>query len=321
VQEDQEEEPNRTERTSVKRGALVLVSAATLLGVVGSAASQAEIEQSDTVRVTFTGRMSPTSLPRDGEAPIRVAVGAKIAGPDGASPPPLQRIRIEINRYGRLDRRGLPVCRFNQIQPSTTARARQACGDALVGRGAFSSNVLLPEISPFPSDGTLDAFNGVIGCSELQAFRTGRVRPSSSRTQEGRRGKRTRVRDPKAADRGHRDAQCRPRPAILAHVYGTTPVPTSYTIPFAISRGSGEYGLTLSAPMPNAGSGWGYITGLSLNLGKKFKVAGQSRSYLSAGCPAPDGVGRALFRFARATFFFGSEQISSTLARSCRPRG
>jgi hypothetical protein len=42
------------------------------------------------------------------------------------------------------------------------------------------------------------------------------------------------------------------RPAILAHIYGTRPVPTSYVLPFTISRGKGfafEGGKTLTSVM------------------------------------------------------------------------
>jgi hypothetical protein len=111
------------------------------------------------------------------------------------------------------------------------------------------------------------------------------------------------------------------RPAILAHVYGTEPVPISYTIPFTISAAKGDYGTTLTAPMPNVGNEWGFITGLSLNLGRIFHYRGERRAYLSADCPAPDGISIAPFDFARATFHFGSEKVRSTLSRSCRARG
>lgn len=234
----------------------------------------ADVAQKGNVRVAFSGRMTPQSLPRSGAVPVRVAVGARISAVDGTTPPALRRIRIEINRHGRLQSAGLPSCNFDQIQPSTTAGARRACGDALVGRGAFSSNVLLPEISPFPSEGSLDAFNGTY----------------------------------------------RGRPAILAHIYGTDPVPTSYTIPFTISRSSGTYGVTLSAPMPATGSGWGYITALSLNLGRSYTIGGERRSYLAAACPLPAGIDTASYRFARATFDFGAETVSSVLSRHCHAR-
>ena len=111
-------------------------------------------------------------------------------------------------------------------------------------------------------------------------------------------------------------------PAILAHVYGTTPIPTSYTIPFVITKTKGTFGTALSASLPKVTSEWGYITALSLTLGRSFSSHGQRRSYLSAGCPAPKGFPGAVFPFARASFAFaGHRTLTSVLTRACAARG
>jgi hypothetical protein len=258
-----------------RRPALALCAALSLLALALLApTAYTEITQGNNVRVIFKGKLTPRSLPRTGLAPVRVAVGATIVPAAGTTPPSLLEIQIEINRHGHFDLQGLPVCRYDEIQPASTANALSSCKSALVGKGHFSSTVLQPEASPFPAEGALYAFNG---------------------TYKG-------------------------KPAILAHVYGSEPIPTSYTIPFTISKASGAYGTTLTAPMPNVGNEWGFITGLSLNLGRSFHYRGQRRSYVSAGCPAPDGVAIAPFDFARATFDFGAEEVSSVLSRSCRAR-
>lgn len=111
------------------------------------------------------------------------------------------------------------------------------------------------------------------------------------------------------------------RPAILAHVYGEKPVPTSFTLVFQIRRSHGAYGTLLRASLPEVTGDSGYITGLSLNLGKTVRSGGKVRSYLSASCPAPQGLGSAVFPFARATFDFGKKQIDSTVVRTCKVRG
>jgi hypothetical protein len=111
-------------------------------------------------------------------------------------------------------------------------------------------------------------------------------------------------------------------PAILAHIYGTSPVPTSYTIPFAISHSRGIYGTVLRASFPPFTSEWGYVTGLQMTLGRSFSYKGHKRSYLSAGCPAPKGFPSAVFPFARANFAFaGRQTLISTLTRSCGVSG
>jgi hypothetical protein len=108
-------------------------------------------------------------------------------------------------------------------------------------------------------------------------------------------------------------------PAILAHVYGTEPVPTSFTLPFVITTRKGELGTVLTASLAEATGKAGYITELSLDLGDP-KGSGKT-PFLSAGCPAPKGFGGASFTFAKATFDFGTSTLDSTLTRNCQVRG
>jgi hypothetical protein len=100
------------------------------------------------------------------------------------------------------------------------------------------------------------------------------------------------------------------RPAIFAHIYGTTPVPTSYVLPFLIERSKGTYGNLLKASLPEATGEWGYVTGVALNLDKSF---------LAAACPAPKGFPGTTFPLLRTSFGFeGGPTLTSTLNRSCR---
>lgn len=254
-----------------------LILAAVVLLLLGAAdLAEAETSQRGNLRVTFTGGLTPRTLPRSGAAPVGVTVGGTIATTNGASPPRLRRITIAVNRYGRFAPAGLPVCRIEQIQPSTTEDALRACRRSLVGTGNFSANVLLPEQAPFPADGKVFAFNGFF--------------------------------------RGH--------PAILAHVYGTDPAPISYTLPFQINRTKGTFGTVIVATLPEVTGEWGYVTGLEMTLQRRFTYRGRSRSYVSAGCPAPDGFPGAVFPFVRASFDFGKKyELSSTLVRSCKAQG
>lgn len=239
------------------------------------ALASAETVQSGKLRVTFEGGLTPRALPRHGVAPVTVAVGADITTTKKTKVPQLRVIEIAINRNGRLDTGGLPLCRIDQIQPSTTQNALAACRGSLVGTGHFSAKVLLSGQAPFPSEGKVYAFNG---------------------RYEG-------------------------RPAILAHVYGTQPAPTSYTLPFEIQRAKGTFGTVLRASLPEATSDSGYVTGLQMTLGRNFTYRGRPHSYLSAGCPAPQGFPGAVFPFAKASFDFeGGRSLSKTLTRSCAVR-
>jgi hypothetical protein len=306
-----------------------------------AAFAKAEITQKGDLRVSFQGKIQPHALPRSAAAPVTVSVGTRIATADGASPPQLRSISIAVNRNGHFQPAGLPVCNLRDIQPATNANALAACRSALIGHGTFSAKVLLPQSSPFPSNGKVLAFNGVIGCrpgerrlrhlapdsrarhsTHLLWLGPGRLWPSSSRTQEGRGGERAPARDPNPSDRGQRDAKCHSRPAILAHVYGPKPIPTSYTIPFVLKQSMGTFGTTLTASLPQVTGNSGYITGLTLNLERSFSSHGKRRSYVSASCPAPRGIALVSFPFARASFgFAGGRALTSTLTRSCMVAG
>jgi hypothetical protein len=112
------------------------------------------------------------------------------------------------------------------------------------------------------------------------------------------------------------------KPAILAHVYGTQPAPVSFTLVFEVRRAKGTLGTVLAASFPDVTEGSGYVKGLSMTLGKEFSAHGRPHSYFSASCPAPDGVSRVSFPFARATLsFLGGKRVSQTLTRACNARG
>jgi hypothetical protein len=257
-----------------RRTALVVLLSLAALALASLA--QAETVQNGGLRVAFEGKLSPKALPRTAEAAVSVSVSAKVSSTTTKPPPPLTKMWIAINKYGHLNRTGLPVCQLDQIQPATTQDALAACHRSLVGEGRFLASVVATGTAPFPSDGKVYAFNGEI---------------------EG-------------------------RPAILAHVYGTEPAPASYTIPFVITQSKGTFGTTLKATLPPVKAGTGYITAISLNLGKSFVSHGKHQSYFSASCPAPKGFSQAIFSFARASVTFqGGRTLGQTLTRTCEAKG
>lgn len=104
----------------------------------------------------------------------------------------------------------------------------------------------------------------------------------------------------------------RGRPAILGHVFGTKPAPTSYTIPFRLRRDSGTFGTTLSATFGPSIGETGYITLLQMTIGGRF-------GHLRAACPARAGAS-ALFPLASLSVGFPDRDLRTTLLRSCRAR-
>jgi hypothetical protein len=111
------------------------------------------------------------------------------------------------------------------------------------------------------------------------------------------------------------------RPVILAHIYGTDPVPTSYVLPFFVKSTRGTFGTLLETSLPEVTGDWGYVTGISIDLDRRFTYRGEADSFLSAGCPAPAGFSAVSFPLLRTTFgFSGGISLTNTLTRSCRVR-
>jgi len=132
-------------------------------GGAPATATTSEIAQKGNVRLEVSGELSPQKLPREKAAPISVSVGWKIATTDGAPPPKLKTLGIEINRAGRFDLEGLPTCPYDKIQPATTQRALANCRSALVGRGSFSALISLAGQESYLAQGQMLVFNGLQG--------------------------------------------------------------------------------------------------------------------------------------------------------------
>jgi hypothetical protein len=143
-----------------RRIRLASTVAALVAAVVLPASLQAEVVQKDGVRVSVLGKMAPTKLPRSGTAPIAVSVSGRIAAVGQGELPQLQRISVALNAHGKLQTKGVPLCRLGHISPSTTQQALLACRPSLVGEGHFSADVRIPDQSPFPSEGKVLVFNG-----------------------------------------------------------------------------------------------------------------------------------------------------------------
>jgi hypothetical protein len=150
----------RSERRAL-RAIAAIVALACLSGMHALPAS-AELTTRGDLFVRFDGGIAPSALPRDYRAPIAVRVDGTVKTLSGERPPALRRIVIAINRGGRLDTHGLPVCHRRQIDPASSREALEACGPALVGEGSYAANVAFPEQDTFPSRGRILAFNAVV---------------------------------------------------------------------------------------------------------------------------------------------------------------
>jgi hypothetical protein len=252
-----------------------LAAVAAVFATLASLA-HAELTARGDLFIRFSGGIAPSALPRESRAPIAVRMTGVIRTLSGARPPSVRRISIAINRGGRVDARGLPVCERREIEPSSTQEALARCGGALVGTGSYVADIAFPEQDAFRSSGRILAFNAVVDGEK----------------------------------------------AILAHVYGASPVPITRIIVFRIRETQGTYGTVFNGSLPRSLIRWGYLKSISLDFRRIYTYRGQRRSYLSAACAAPPGFPGAVFPFARASMGFeDGRTLSSTLTRSCKVRG
>lgn len=144
------------------RAGLIALALLTSLSTAGVAWGEAG--QEGNAIVHFRGGISPHALPRQGVAPVTVAIDSSFEAVDGADPPPqLQTISIEINRHGKIFDRGLPSCHVREIQPATIGAARRICGGAIVGSGQVEVRVHLANQKPFTLEGPLLVFKAPRG--------------------------------------------------------------------------------------------------------------------------------------------------------------
>jgi hypothetical protein len=108
---------------------------------------------------------------------------------------------------------------------------------------------------------------------------------------------------------------------LLAQVYGTRP-PSAFVLTFKVLKTGGKFGTLIRTRLPVSARKWAYVTHFDMKLRRTYTHGGKRRSFLSAGCAAPQGFPTAVYAFARGKFSFaGGKRVSSTLVRSCRASG
>jgi hypothetical protein len=130
-----------------------------IAALLGAGLADAELSQNGNLRLAFSGRIAPKTLPRTNTAPVTVRISGAIGTADGERPPQLSKVAIAFNRYGRVSTLGLPVCRAGELEQTTSETAREICGGALVGHGKFKANVDFAGREPVSVSGDMLAFN------------------------------------------------------------------------------------------------------------------------------------------------------------------
>ncbi|HSS32275.1 MAG TPA: hypothetical protein VLL27_03235 [Solirubrobacterales bacterium] len=142
-------------KTALRASAIALG----VLLIVAASAAALRLQVGPLV-VTTDGGFSPTTLPKHKFAPIKLHGYGKIATDDGSIPPALDELTIWFDKHGAVETRGLAVCTRGKLLATTTAAARKACPDAIVGEGFGKAIVYFPESKPIPAASPITIFNG-----------------------------------------------------------------------------------------------------------------------------------------------------------------
>lgn len=130
------------------------------LFVAAAALAKPEVVRVGNLYLRDNGGISPTKLPRHEQVPIAAHLNARIGTADGSHPPAIESVIADFDKTIAVNAAGLPVCREDQLVARSTADAKKACGDAIVGSGVGEVEVVFPEQAPITAKGPIYLFNG-----------------------------------------------------------------------------------------------------------------------------------------------------------------
>lgn len=132
------------------------------IALLGVNVAKAERFDLGNLIVDFHLDSAPAKLPRHELAPIDFWGSGDFGTKDGTTPPKLQEMTFEIDKFGAVETLGLPVCTQAKLRATTVSRARNVCQGAIVGAGTGAGIVEFPEQAPIPARTPLTFFNGPV---------------------------------------------------------------------------------------------------------------------------------------------------------------
>jgi hypothetical protein len=128
--------------------------------VVASALAKPQVVRVGNLVFRDNGGILPTKLPRHEQAPISAHLKGQIGTVDGSHPPAIESVIADFDKNIEVNAKGLPVCREDQLVARSSADAKKACPDAIVGSGKAEVEVAFPEQNPIIAKGPVFFFNG-----------------------------------------------------------------------------------------------------------------------------------------------------------------
>jgi hypothetical protein len=138
----------------------IAIGAGFVLIFTASALAKREVVQVGNLFLADNGGISPSKLPRDRQAPISAHIHGEIGTTDGSHPPAVRTVTVDLDKTIQVNARGLPACKPGNLEARTTAAAKKACPDAIVGSGDGEVEVAFPEQAPLTARGPIVMFNG-----------------------------------------------------------------------------------------------------------------------------------------------------------------
>lgn len=95
-------------------------------------------------------------------------------------------------------------------------------------------------------------------------------------------------------------------PTVVMHAQAPFPISETYVVVVPIERRHGIFGYRASFDVPPIAGGVGAITHLDAKIGRRYRVGGAERSYVSARCSDFILQTQGYFSFADGTVVYGS---------------
>jgi hypothetical protein len=109
---------------------------------------------------TFSGSVSPTTLPKHSFAPVTAKFNLDITSADANPPPRLQTATVHFDNQVKVDAKGLAVCQPSKLENTDAPAARKACPQSIIGTGFANAKVTFPDQAPIDAPAPVTLFNG-----------------------------------------------------------------------------------------------------------------------------------------------------------------
>lgn len=138
----------------------VAMGAGLALILAASALAEPKVVRVGNLVFRDNGFISPSKLPRHGQAPIAAILNGQIGTVDGTHPPAIEGVIADFDKNIQVNAKGLPVCREEQLVARSSKDVKKACSDAIVGSGKAEVEVSFPEQAPLEAKGPILLLNG-----------------------------------------------------------------------------------------------------------------------------------------------------------------